>query len=74
MIFIGYFDDPLSDRPAFDPGLDINCPVCLEKLAAPMRTHSLMLNGAHRSYFYRTHRDCDPSPHEGYWIEEATGL
>lgn len=63
MIF-GYFDDPSQTEPAFDPGLDVDCPICHTKLSRPMKTISVMLDDPNlggrdsRSYFYRAHKDC----------------
>jgi hypothetical protein len=53
----GYFDD-YGTVPTFDPGLDVNCPVCHKKLSDPMKTINLMLPGDKRSYFYRVHKPC----------------
>lgn len=54
----GYFDDPAQTEPTYDPGLEIDCPVCHKPLATPYKTISLMVPGDDRSYFYRTHRAC----------------
>jgi ribosomal protein S27E len=53
----GYFDGP-GDTPAFDPGTDVDCPVCGQKLSDPMRTPSFMVPDDSRSYFFRVHRSC----------------
>ena len=54
----GYFTDAAQTQPAFDPGLEVPCPVCGEHLSPPLKTISLMLEGDARSYFYRTHKSC----------------
>jgi hypothetical protein len=53
----GYFTDK-SDKPAYDPGLDVPCIYCRQKLELPVRSYSLMVPGHNRSYFYRVHRAC----------------
>lgn len=55
---MGYFDDPKQTTPAFDPGLDVACPICLGTLSTPLVTISLMVPGDDRSFFYRAHRAC----------------
>ena len=55
--WLGYFDSP-DGPPAYDPPQDATCPVCLKAVVAPMVTHSLILPGDARSYFYRTHKAC----------------
>jgi len=73
----GYFDDD-GAIPAYDPGLDVDCPICHKKLEEPVVTPSFIapydvkdfLEGSEsteklRSYFYRVHRDCLRTlPHE----------
>ena len=57
----GYYDSPTQTEPAFDPGLDVNCPSCGRPLDLPVKTISLMLydrKEGDRSYFYRTHKAC----------------
>lgn len=54
----GHFTDAAQTRPSYDPGLDIECPVCGKRLSPPLKTISLMLPGDERSYFYRTHKGC----------------
>lgn len=54
----GYFDDVDQEKPAFDPGLNIGCPVCGHQLDKPVVTTSLMLPQDGRSYFYRMHKQC----------------
>lgn len=72
----GYFDKPGQDAPAFDPGLNVECPVCQLALSRPMKTISLMLDDENlggrdtRSYFYRVHKQC----YEGLNAEEETAL
>jgi len=58
MSIFGYFDDPMQETPAYDPGLAALCPHCLRSLDLPVMTISLMRVGSPRSYFYRVHRDC----------------
>lgn len=59
---VGFFDDPTQTQPTYDPGTDVDCPVCHKPLdfpATPIRTISLMpFEDRVRSYFYRMHRDC----------------
>ena len=55
--WLGYFDSP-DGPPTYDPPRDATCPVCLKAVVAPMVTHSLILPGDTRSYFYRTHKSC----------------
>lgn len=58
----GYFEDPASETPDYDPPHDAPCLFCGTPVqAGDVRTHSLMYAGqsyAKRSYFYRTHRTC----------------
>jgi hypothetical protein len=54
----GYFESPLSDVPDYDPGLDVDCPVCYQRLSRPIKTISVMADGDRKSYFYRTHKAC----------------
>ena len=60
LIAVGYFTAPEQRTPAFDPGLDVPCPVCGEPLSngEPLREISLMPRGHARSYFYRLHKAC----------------
>jgi hypothetical protein len=56
----GYFTDAAQPEPAYDPGLEVPCPVCCKPLSlAPVRTYSVMLDAGTRSYFFRTHQACD---------------
>lgn len=57
MIF-GYFDSPEQTEPAYDPGLNRNCPICGKMLRAPLRTISFFKPGDSRSFFYRIHKWC----------------
>lgn len=66
----GYFTKANQEVPEYDPGLNINCPVCEKLLSAPMSTISVMLEGDSRSFFYRTHKSC----YEKLSEEEATLL
>ncbi len=54
----GYFTSPDQSEPAYEPGLEVDCPICHERLSHPMKTVSLMLEGDNRSYFYRVHKSC----------------
>jgi hypothetical protein len=58
--YFGYFDSPEQTKPAFDPGIEIDCIICREKLSSPTKTISLMREdrGDNRSYFYRVHAGC----------------
>lgn len=70
----GYFDAPGQERPAFDPGRGVPCPICLHALAdKPVRCTSLMLVGDDRSYFFRAHKQCwdDAGQEEQERIEHA---
>lgn len=60
MSIYGYFTSAEQDTPAFDPGLQVDCPMCGKVLAQESLCHSVMWMGHNRSYFYRyckTHRD-----------------
>lgn len=65
----GYFTDAGQTEPAYDPGLDVNCPVCQQRLAAPVKTISVRADDA-RSYFYRVHKAC----HEGLTEAQESDL
>ncbi len=54
----GYFESPLSEVPDYDPGLDVDCPVCYRRLSRPMKTISVAVEGDNKSYFYRVHSRC----------------
>ncbi len=54
----GYFDQPFQETPAYDPGLEVACPICGCRLSRPMKTISLLAEGDTRSYFYRVHQPC----------------
>lgn len=54
----GFYDSPLADAPAYDPGLNVDCPVCYTGLSVPIKTISVMSAGDNRSYFYRAHKHC----------------
>ncbi|CAG0946253.1 hypothetical protein ANRL1_02870 [Anaerolineae bacterium] len=54
----GYFASPLSEAPDYDPGLEVECPVCYCRLSHPVKTISVMAEGDSKSYFYRTHKSC----------------
>lgn len=56
----GYFDASDQSAPAHDPGRGAVCPGCLKTLVdKPVRTHSLMVPGDGRSYFWRVHVECE---------------
>lgn len=57
----GYFTAPEQTEPVYDPGLEVNCPACNQRLSRPMVTPSLMVPGDSRSYFYRMHKACSDS-------------
>ena len=74
MTLFGYFDSPDQTKPAFDPGLEIDCPFCDHELHntthASVKTISLMLEGDNRSYFYRAHEVC----YDVAWLEQITAV
>lgn len=55
----GYYERADQTTPTYDPGMDALCPHCLKQLERPVRTMSLLLPGDNRSFFYRTHKECD---------------
>jgi hypothetical protein len=55
---LGFYDDACQERPRFDPGLKVSCPICDKPLSDPLRTISLLPQSSTRSYFYRVHRSC----------------
>lgn len=61
MNLFGYFDSPEQTTPAYDPGVEIDCPLCSKPLdLSNMVTISLMRQDRidNRSYFYRLHKTC----------------
>ena len=54
----GYYTGRSQIVPTHDPGLEVNCPFCGKKLAAPMQIISFLVPGDSRSYFYRFHKAC----------------
>lgn len=73
---IGWYDSPDATCPAYDPGSDCPCIVCMEPLTRPMVTVSLAHeNPAQRKYsfFFRAHKQCwqDLSDKEHHLIESA---
>lgn len=55
----GYFSAIEQDKPAFDPGLDVNCPFCNKGLSMPIKTISFApIIDKNLSYFYRAHKNC----------------
>jgi hypothetical protein len=55
---IGYFTEAAQTEPVFDPGLEVDCPVCKARLIEPVKTISLMWVDGDRSYFFRAHKAC----------------
>jgi len=55
---VGYFNEANQTYPAFDPGLEVDCPVCNLPLSPAVVTISLMKKGGSRSYFYRVDKGC----------------
>ncbi len=71
----GYFTSPNQTEPEYDPGLEVDCPICHKQLSRPMVTPSLMLQNDQgqaggRSYFYRVHKAC----YEALTPEQETAL
>ena len=58
MSIFGFYERADQTEPSYDPGLNVPCPFCLQKLERPVHTVSLMLPGDSRSFFYRSHRQC----------------
>lgn len=59
LLHIGWFARAADPAPAFDPGLDVPCPVCGVVLQAePRTTVSLMPMSGPRSLFFRAHLRC----------------
>lgn len=57
--WFGYYDSPEQTAPAYDPGDTAPCLICAEPWTSDtVRTVSLMVPGAERSWFYRVHRSC----------------
>jgi hypothetical protein len=55
----GWFDDPSQTTPAYDPPHDAPCLFCGSPIHADdVQTHSIMMSGSAKSYFYRTHKTC----------------
>lgn len=60
-LHIGWYDAPEAAFPAYDPGSDCPCIVCMGPLTRPMVTISLAHeNPAQRKYsfFFRAHKQC----------------
>lgn len=57
--YLGYYEGA-APEPAYDPGIEIDCFLCMEPLESkPRQTTSLVAeNGGNRSYFYRVHKTC----------------
>lgn len=66
----GYFLNASQEVPEYDPGLNVNCPICEALLSSPMKTISVLLVGDDRSFFYRTHKAC----YENLTEDEQTKL
>lgn len=54
----GYFMTAHSEKPEYDPGLNVPCLFCQNPLSNPMKSISIMREGSFRSWFYRCHKDC----------------
>ena len=54
----GFFTSPHDNAPAYDPGIDVSCPICEGMLSPPIKTISVMAVGGDKSYFYRCHKWC----------------
>lgn len=57
--FLGYYEGA-EQEPTVDPGLDIDCFVCIKPLKDKRRstTSFVASTGGARSYFFRTHKEC----------------
>ena len=64
MSIFGYYDSPEQTEPAYDPGFEIMCPICLQQLDSPVVTVSLLAAGDTKNYFYRMHKRCFGSASE----------
>jgi hypothetical protein len=53
--YFGYFDSE-TIKPTFDPGVNVNCPICNKRLQRPIQTISFLCKA--KSYFYRIHKKC----------------
>lgn len=69
-IDFGWFDKESQTYPTFDPGLEVNCPVCGLTLSPEVVTLSVMRVGSPRSYFYRVDKGC----YEGLSDDQKTAL
>lgn len=59
MIQAGYFQSAQERVPTYDPGIEIDCPICHTPLKdEKISTISLMREDDDRSYFYRLHTQC----------------
>lgn len=57
----GWYDRPDQpvDMPTYDPPHDAPCPFCGGPITpTDIRTHSMLMEGSSRSFFYRSHRSC----------------
>ena len=59
LTIIGWFNDAADTIPAFDPGLDVPCPLCGVALHVSARvTISVCPRRGTRSLFFRAHQAC----------------
>jgi hypothetical protein len=56
--YVGYFDNPTQDLPAYHMGKDQLCPVCHERVGALKKYKALMPYGGERSFFFYYHDEC----------------
>lgn len=59
----GYYDHPDQTEPAYDPGMQVPCPICFNPVENPdtsesIVTVSIMATDSDRAYFYRMHKRC----------------
>lgn len=66
----GYFDRPDQVLPAYDPGLDVECPFCRNKLDSEYLSHSVMPLQSDRSYFFRYCKKHADEPEFHRWRDD----
>lgn len=54
----GYFTESNQIKPAYDPGLEVDCPFCNQSLSEPIVSTSVMPMEGGICYFYRAHKEC----------------
>ena len=54
----GHFDAPDQTLPAYDPGLDVPCPICLERVGKHGICTISLRGDDEKSYFFRAHKQC----------------